>query len=261
MTERELSNFEGMDLVPQRSEDGDLPAFSGRVRLENMTVPTLKLLQGMSDECTNGAHPDARPGLFFLSVANIVMHAPLRVIPITYTFSRKMTPKDTDPDYERLGATEVCRSWNGDTGDIHGNCSSCQFKQFRPNPRNPRRKRRPMCDESHNFAVLTQFGPAWMYFGGTSAQAGGNLVQTAGLLRKNLYDHPLVIDAESRNFDQPNGKKVNYFRMVPRWVQAEETPNWMREQAAHMEKLMQDEWDRRAEQSEVEPGEEGDGLV
>lgn len=207
--------FQGNDLLPvglgvQRMD------LVGRESVEagDLILPSLKLLQGSSEEVKQGID-GARAGLFWHTSASEGFKGPIRVLACAYTKSRSLFPKEDRPEHDGL---ERCRSNDARTGDRYGSCDECPYSQWDNVNGRP-----PACSESHNFTVLTPFGPAVMRFQRTNVKAAKKLLTSWSLSQKNLFEHPLEITTKTRT-DKVNGQDSTTHVMETKWLQREDVP-------------------------------------
>ena len=215
----EPKEFKGSDLLPvqvasQAALVANIPVVGRESTDESdIRMPNLKLLQGMSDEVTQGLD-GAQPGKFFLSSTKEVIDGPLRVLIISHSKSNVMYPKDNDPRYF---GKEKCISKDGVEGTVYGFCDECKLHK-KWDGRQP-----PLCAESHNFTVLTPQGPAVIRFKRTNYPAARDFVSNWRLSNKNLWHHPVEIRVLSDTKDL-GGKKTTFYYMKMQWLVAQEIP-------------------------------------
>jgi hypothetical protein len=209
------SDFNGSDLLPVTYGSKKVDN-SGRENIDaaDLIFPTLKMLQGSSDEVKKGVE-GARAGLFWLTGAEEPFKPPLRVLPVAHTKSRTLFPKENKPEFAGL---EECRSRDGVTGNRYGNCAECPYKEW-----DNENDRPPPCSESNNFTVLTPFGPAVLRFQRTNYKAGKKLVSAWGMSPDPLFAHPLVLTTGTRT-DKVNGQDSLTHLVETKWVQRETVP-------------------------------------
>lgn len=214
--------FNGTDLLPVAA--GGTPAdHTGRELIEagDLIFPSLKLLQGSSEEVKQGVE-GARAGLFWLSGVEEPFKPPLRVLPCAYTKSRSLFPKEDRAEHAGL---EECISKDGITGSHYGECANCPYQEWDNENGRP-----PICSESHNFTVLTPFGPAVMRFSRTSTKAARKLLTAWSMSDRVLFAHPLAISTTVRT-DKVNGKDSTTHVMETKWLQRETVPPHVQEAA------------------------------
>lgn len=190
------SDFKGSDLLPIQALC--TPPNEEQVGLENMDakdiiLPKLSCLQGMSEAVTNGV-PGAQPGKFLLSSTDEIIEGPLRTMVVYHFKSRALYPDERKPE---MAGLEACFSRDALIGTRYGECVSCDHSQWRPGkPKN----KPPLCQEAHNFVVLTKNGPAVLRMAGTSYQSANKLLSglKGDFSRPNFWDFPAVI-ASNKN--------------------------------------------------------------
>jgi len=216
------SPFQGSDLLPvaigQRSRD---LVGRDRIEAEDLILPSLKLLQGSSEEVKQGVQ-GARAGVFWLSGAEEPFPGPLRVLVCAHTKSRSLFPKEDRPEHEGL---EECRSKDGKEGTRYGVCEECPYSQW-----DDANGRPPACSESHNFTVLTPLGPAVIRFQRTSIKAAKKFLTSWSMSEDPSWAHPLVISTKIRT-DKVNGRDSTTHVMETKWLQREDVPPHVQEAA------------------------------
>lgn len=209
------SEFNGSDMLPVALGSKRIDT-TGRenISAEDLILPTLKLLQGSSDEVKKGIE-GARAGIFWLTGAEEPIKPPIRLLACAHTKSRTLFPKQDRKEHEGL---EECRSKDGVTGTRYGDCSACPYKEW-----DNENSRPPACSESHNFTVLTPFGTAVLRFQRTNYKAGKKLVSAWSMSTDPLFAHPLEIRTSTRT-DKVNGQDSITHLMDTKWVQRETVP-------------------------------------
>lgn len=210
------SSFNGSDLLPVAAGQHKTGALIGRehVEAEDIIIPTLKLLQGTSEEVKKGIE-GARAGLFWLSGIEQAFQPPIRLLAVAHTKSRSLFPK---PDREEHAGLEECLSRDGVEGSRYGYCNQCHHKDWDNQTNRP-----PACSESHNFTVLTPYGPALMRFQRTSIKAARKFLTTWMGTSDNLWCHPLIVTTTTRT-DKVNGRDSTTHVMETRWAIKEDVP-------------------------------------
>jgi len=209
------SPFDGDDLLPvalgARKVDD-----TGRQNIEpgDLIFPTLKMLQGSSEEVKQGVD-GAKAGLFWLTGVNEVFKPPIRVLACAHTKSRTLFPKPDRPEHAGL---QECLSRDGRWGSSYGDCVSCSHKDW-----DSVNSRPPACSESHNFTVLTPMGPAIIRFARTSIKSARNFLTAWRMSPDTLWSHPIVITTKIRT-DMVNGRPSTTHVMEMRWLMRENVP-------------------------------------
>lgn len=207
--------FNGHDLLPVSlgKRRDDLVGMDS-VEVEDLILPSLKLLQGSSEEVKQGVE-GARAGIFWHTGVSEGFKGPIRVLTCAYTKSRSLFPKADRPEHQGL---ERCTSKDGKFGDRYGDCESCPYKDWDNENGRP-----PACSESHNFTVLTPFGPAVMRFQRTSTKSARKFLTAWTTSNKNIFEHPLEISTKTRT-DKVNGSDSTTHVMETKWLQREAVP-------------------------------------
>ena len=226
--------FDGADLLPDLSTKHDLAAggLVGRenVEPEDLVLPTLLLLQGMSEPVTEQIE-GAQPGKFWLSTAGEVINPPLRVVLVHHSRSRALFPQPNNP---RTSGLKKCLARNGITGTEYGSCDACEHQKWGPN------NEAPACAESHNFVASTKYGPCVLRLAKTSYKAARNFLTTWTMSPKNLWAHPAIISVKKQQRVLSDGQKATYFTMEMRWQTKEDVPPDHQESALAIYKQIQD---------------------
>lgn len=191
------------------------------IEAEDLILPSLKLLQGSSEEVKQGID-GARAGLFWLTGAEEPFKPPLRVLAVAHTKSRSLFPKEDRAEHEGL---EECRSKDAINGTRYGACAECPHSQW-----DNANGRPPACSESHNFTVLTPLGPAVMRFQRTSVKAAKKLLTAWSMSSEPLFAHPVQISTSTRT-DQVGNQKSTTHVMETKWLQRETVPPHVQEAA------------------------------
>jgi hypothetical protein len=216
--------FEGTDMVPKLPNKGVVQAPPGglkgreNVDVEDMVLPALQLLQGQSDAVTDGVD-GAKPGLLYLPAQGLVLEPPLRLLLVHHGKSRALFPKAEDP---RSSGLKKCLSRDTFHGTIYGECAQCPYKDWTGDDLDIK----PLCSESHNFTVWTDYGPAVLRFANSSYRAAKDFLTTWITTRpqRNLWAHPVVVHVKKKSKALPGGKDSTYFVMEIRWDQDEDVP-------------------------------------
>jgi hypothetical protein len=221
MVKWEPTKFDGSDLLPIEQES-QLPSTDvlpvvgdENVNPEDMVLPSIKLLQGMSKEVAEGTVEGAQPGKFFNTGTGEVIVGPLRVLVVHHSRSNAMFPKEGDPRYADL---EKCISRDGIEGDTYGDCDECGRNKFGKD------QKKPLCSASHNFIVMTNDGPARIRFSSRGYSSAKTFLTQKITQRKNFFAHPLMISVVRRQDDLPGGQKVTSYYLEARWDRSEPVP-------------------------------------
>lgn len=176
------------------------------VESEDMRLPELKCLQGMSPEVMERQYPDAEPGKFFLSSTKETHESPLRVIVVHHHRSRYK------PIDESVKDDKLCISKDAIRGSVYGFCSDCEFAEWGQD-RTP-----PRCSLSHNFVSMTTSGPALTRFNRTSFKAGQDFASSCRLSvpRKPLWGYETLIQSIATTA-KVKGRDITYYRLGIAW--------------------------------------------
>ncbi len=229
----EPSEFkQGTDLVPQLHAGREMvkPPPGGLVGRENVVptdliLPSLLLLQGMSDPVTN-QEEGAQPGKFWLSTAGEVVEPPLRLLLVHHSRSRALFPQ---PNNARSADLNKCLARDALEGTEYGICDACPHKKWGKERNEP-----PACAESHNFVAWTNSGPAVLRFAKSSFKPARNFITTWKLSPKNLWGHPAIVTVKKKGKALSDGSQATYFVMEMRWNQKEDVPFAFQENAIEL---------------------------
>ncbi len=242
MTEDEVvvwrpeQKFDGTDLLPDLRPGGEIVeappgGLIGRenVEPEDLILPSMLLLQGMSDPVTEGVE-NAQPGKFWLSTAGEVILPPLRCLLVFHSRSRALFPQPGKPS----AALKKCLARDGLEGSEYGECEECEHRKWGAMSNEP-----PACAESHNFVVWTHFGPAVLRFAKSSFKAARNFLTTWTMSSKNLWAHACIVTVKKNTKALSDGQQATYFTMDIRWDQREDVPPAFQENAIELYKQIQ----------------------
>lgn len=208
--------FQGSDLLPKVIDVPMLPTEVigyDNVEPEDMVLPVLKCLQGMSPEVTEHADKGARAGKFFLSSTQRVFDGVVKLLIVQHHRSRALFPDERN----NPKGLERCLSPDGIRGSKYGYCSDCEYAEW--DVGNP-----PPCSLSHNFIVATEDGPAILRFNRTSLKAGKDFISACkfSIPPKPLWAHPTILRSVAAT-SKINGKDVTYYKMSIAWDRSEPT--------------------------------------
>ena len=209
------SKFDGVDLLPIASVGVMDTTGQENIDADDLVLPSLRLLQGMSDEVTEQSVEGAAPGVFYHTGAKEIMKGPVRVLFCAHTKSRALFPKEGDA---RFAGISKCVSRDGIAGDEYGDCGSCDHTEWGED-RNP-----PLCSESHNFTALTCYGPCVIRFSRTSFKTAKEFLSTWRFSGKRIHTHPVLISVKQHQRELPGGKKATYYSLELKWDQKEAVP-------------------------------------
>ena len=219
-------DFRGKDLLPVLSSStqlvpaGEIVGYDN-VEPEDLVLPVIKCLQGMSPEVMQEVHPDARPGRFFLTSTQEAFEGPIRVLLVHHHRSR-FKPADAN-----VSGDKQCISSDALKGSVYGYCSDCEFAEWGEDGKPPK------CALSHNFVAATNNGPALIRFNRTSFPAGKEFISSCMLSipRKNLWHHFALIRSVVATTRLPGGKEATYYKMAIAWQRDVVVPEPMQQEA------------------------------
>ena len=227
--------FKGTDLVPDLKPVTALMeppgGVMGRENVEptDLILPSLMLLQGMSEPVTEGEE-GAQPGKFWLSTAGEVKEPPLRLLIVHHSRSRALFPQ---PNNQRSAGLTKCLSRDCITGTEYGDCDGCDHKKW------GERNEPPPCSESHNFVAWTDYGPAVLRLAKSSFKAARNFLTTWTMSNKNLWAHLAIVTVKKQTKALSDGQQATYFTLDIRWDQREDVPPEFQENAVELYKQIQ----------------------
>ena len=125
----------------------DLQAMFGDLNTNDISVPRLTVLQGLSPEVADGL---GKPGRLFIKGLNQEVGTEIEIIPILRSRSR-IRWKDLDK-----GGGILCQSFDGKlgNGDPGGNCETCSLSGWVDN-------KAPSCDLYENVIVVLRQEKDW----------------------------------------------------------------------------------------------------
>lgn len=220
--------FAGKDLMPELVPQGEsLPAPPGglvgreNVDVEDLVLPSLTLLQGMSEPVTSGMD-GAKPGHFWIETSGEIFEPPLRLLIVHHSRSRALFPQEDNP---RTAGLKKCLARDALEGTEYGLCEDCNHRKWSEGG-SP-----PPCSESHNFVAWTVAGPAVLRYSKTSFKAARNFLTTWTMSQKNLWAHPAIVTVKSDSKTLKSGKKTTYYMMDLRWDTRDTVPPEFQENA------------------------------
>lgn len=212
------STFAGSDLLPLDLARPRELVGQENIKAEDIVLPTLQLLQGMSDPCTRGEN-GAKPGVFWHNGANMAIAGPVRLLFVAHTRSRALLPKQGN---SKFAGVEMCISRDMIEGSKYGNCESCAHKEWGPN------RESPLCVEAHGFVVMTKFGPALLRVplsNKSNRTTARNFLTSWRFSGKTLWSHPVVVSSRQESKDMgPGQKPAIYYSLDLKWMQGEDVP-------------------------------------
>lgn len=218
------SEFDGTDLLPleagvaQQVDGPSSVPLVGRENIgaEDIILPSIRILQGMSPAVARADVEGAQPGMFMHSLTNELWEAPLRAIAIVHTKSNALYVRDNDP---RFNGIKQCLSRDGIKGTTYGLCSEClkctEWIDNKP----------PLGSQAHNFVLLTAAGPMVLRMSRTSFKSARAFVTSWKMSRKNLWAHPVVLTTTRNDKRLPSGQTATYFTVELRWQTKERIPD------------------------------------
>lgn len=182
---------------------------------EDLILPSLKLLQGMSPEVTQGNIDGAKGGRFYSSLTDEVFDGPIRALLVYHWKSRGLLP---DPKNRPATAgLEKCISRDAVEGSTYGLCQGCVHREWNDDGKGP------LCGEAHNFALLTPDGIVCMAFRRTALKEVRKFLTAWSTSTKTLWQHPVIIKVNR----QQDGDSVWWTPFV-RWDVKDIVPPEMR---------------------------------
>lgn len=208
----------GTDLLPLNLGGPVDTIGQENIKAEDIVLPTLQLLQGMSEPCTRG-EDGAKPGVFWHNGARVPLPGPLRLLVVAHSRGRALMPQVNNKRYEGL---EMCVSRDQIEGSKYGDCAACSHKEWGPN------KEKPLCIESHNFVVMTKYGPAMFRVplsNKSNRTTARNFITAWRFSGEQLWSHPLVIASQQETkVLGPGQKDAVYYSLDLKWPRTEDVP-------------------------------------
>lgn len=215
--------FEGNDLLPMDAAATQLaiegvPELVGRehVDVEDLILPSLSLLQGLSEAVSN--HVDgAKPGVFMhTGTEECLPEGSVRLILAHHHKGNALFPKD-DPRYAGL---KTCISNDQVEGTEYGLCEECRrcldWDEVNKLP--------PLGAETHHFVALSSLGPVMLRFSRSSYKSANKFISSWVTGRKNLWAHPVVVRVAEGTKTLASGKTTKYYYMQMAWQTTETVP-------------------------------------
>lgn len=216
----------GSDLLPMHLAGGELLQVDerGREQIESrdLILPTLKCLTGTSDEVVRGM-TGAKPGRFYMSGADQMFDAPLRLLLCAHTRSRALFPNPQDPKHKEL---ETCLSRDSLRGTVYGLCEPCKYKDWGKDKGD-----KPACSESHNFVAITPYGPAVIRLSKSSFKNAKGFLTSWKISPYPLWRFPVLVTTQMETKELAGGRKQPYYVLDMRWQRSETVPQAAQEAA------------------------------
>ena len=194
-----------MDAAELREQYGDMGA-------EDITIPRIVILQGLSPEVSEGR---GKPGEFFIKgLERNLGSAPLEVVVLLRNKSR-IRWQDL-----QLGGGILCRSLDSKegVGDPGGVCETCPHAQWEVSDTN--KSGRPACDVYQNLIVVLRKDKDWM-----PMAISGNRTKLKALKNLNsllmvelakqrpLFSKSYLLESEKKT--NPKGLQYHSYRVSP----------------------------------------------
>lgn len=203
---KEMSKKQEQSLALPKMDQAELDAMYGEMDSNDITIPRIVILQGLSPEVSEGR---GKPGEFFIKGLERNLGAkPVEIVVLLRNKSR-IRWQDL-----QLGGGILCRSFDAreGTGDPGGKCETCPFSQWEMSAEN--KSGRPGCDMYQNLIVVLRQDQEWM-----PMAISGNRSKLKAL--KNLNSLLMVELAKQRPLfsksyliepkDASNAKGLRYF--------------------------------------------------
>jgi len=173
------------------------------VEASDLYVPTLKVLQGMSDEVKAGK---ARPGKFWNPYTNKELDSPQQVVIIFHQKTRAMMESGPNDPEKR----ERCMSFDLVNGTVYGECEQCQYKDW--NARTP-----PLCSMSHVFIAFTPDGPLAVRFRKKSEKDARQFLTSKQVQKVNWWTYATVLEIKKQIGTDTTGRPAEYYAPAIAW--------------------------------------------
>jgi len=195
------------------------------VEATDLYVPTLKVLQGMSDEVKAGK---AMPGKFWNPYTNKALESPQHVVIVFHQKTRAMM--ESGPmDAEKR---ERCMSFDLVNGTVYGDCESCQYAQW--NKKTP-----PLCSMSHVFIAATQDGPLAVRFRKASEKDARQFLTSKQSQHVNWWQYTTVVEIKKRVGIDATGRPAEYYAPAIAWDKTLPVSEDLRTQARAFNEMLQ----------------------
>ncbi len=183
----------------------DDPAFD----VGDLVVPTLKLLQGMSEPVQQG-EPGAKPGVFWSPFNNAPIEPPMHVLIVFMTKNRwkRDNPK---------AGTQKCVSFDTINGSTYGKCDHCNFKDW---TRSREGDSKPECALIYVAYALTPDGLCAIRFRGKAEKAAKTAWTTKVTQEKNWWTWPCLLGVKKEQGKDPTGAPTTYWAPTIWWDKA-----------------------------------------
>lgn len=223
--------FNGSDLLPIKTGNkigpSDVPLIiENDMEQEDIRLPSIKLLQGTSDEVQKALIDGATPGRYVFTGSQTVVKPPVRFLVIARIRGNAMFVRPRDPDYADL---ETCISRDGIHGSRYGMCEPCgRCTEWRPDA-NGELKKQPLGSKTQQFVVWSSEGLAMLRVSMSNKFSTRNMRdlmtrrQTTG---RNWWVHPMLLFADN----EQNKDGDPFFVPRMRWDEKEVVPDTVQKQ-------------------------------
>jgi hypothetical protein len=187
------------------------------VEATDLYVPTLKVLQGLSDEVKAGK---ARPGKFWNPYTNKELDSPQSVIVVFHQKSRAMMESGPMDSEKR----ERCMSFDLVNGTVYGSCDECQYKEWN-------KKVPPLCSMSHVFIIFTPEGPLAIRFRKKSEKDARQFITSKQVQKQNWWTFTTVVEIKKQIGVDNTGRPAEYYAPTIAWDKTQTVSEELRTQA------------------------------
>lgn len=192
----------GKSGVPATTDDPYVD--DAQIEASDFYIPSLKVLNGTSDECKSGK---ARPGNFWNPYTNQEFKAPMRGVVCFWMKTRyKRENQKSDPK------TEQCMSFDMKVGTRYGECEPCPYKEWGTD-----RKRAPECSMSHCFILATPDGPLMLRLRKKAEKYAKQFVTQKQTSQQNWWTFAAVLDIKKETGVDDSGRPADYFVPTITW--------------------------------------------
>jgi hypothetical protein len=192
----------------------------------DLLVPTLQLLQGMSEPVKQGL-AGARPGLFWDPYRQEPIQGPMEGVVVYFTKTRFMRADDK-------ANREQCQSFDNVNGTTYGECEICVFSKWGCDAQEKVNWQAPPCSLNYTFILATPNGPLALRFRKKAEKAARTFLTQKTMSRKNWWSHPVHIDSKQETGVDASGRPAQYFVPTIVWILEKQLDDGLRSYAKNL---------------------------